>query len=353
MKSAKYLTKARKDAILERFQLERRDFQPFYENKRDCISIIVRGPSGPHGCNQALGFIKYEKKAGRVILANSCASLRPDDLQLGQTSKEGSSCLAGCRGEGLKLAAMVMSRNGYKVHMAAGGCDWSFRAPGPTRSQFSCVIRPSRNAISSLHTDPTSDMAQLHSHVERDVAVTIGPERNRKRDKISLELFKKWLGATLDIRGFSYPSHIIETEAGDIILDAPFHGKVFYKGILLSGPVSETESFRLGYNFSAGTVNRDRQRLVDKQEEANMVRRIWETAIDQQKESPLPIYVNLLRNFPRAPDVALAERLLEAPTRSLIWKHLLQEANGERFYYNEASHAKVSRVSSPIRNFND
>lgn len=192
-------------------------------------------------------------------------------------------------------------------------------------------------------------MAQLHSHVERDVAVTIGPERNRKRDKISLELFKKWLGATLDIRGFSYPSHIIETEAGDIILDASFHGKVFYKGMLLSGPVSETESFRLGYNFSAGTVNRDRQRLVDKQEEANMVRRIWETAIDQHKESMLPIYVNLLRNFPRAPDVAWAERLLEAPTKSLIWKHLLQEANGERFYYNEASHTRVSRINSPIR----
>ena len=353
MKSAKYLTKARKDAILERFQLERRDFQPCYENKRDCISIIVPDPSGPHGCGQALGFIKYEKKAGRVILANSCASLRPDDLQLGQTSKEGSPCLAGCRGEGLKLAAMVMSRNGYKVHMAAGGCDWSFRTPGPSRSQFSCVIRPSRNATSSLHTDPTSDMAQLRSHVERDVTITIGPERNRKRDKISLELFKKWLGATLDIRGFSYPSHIIETETGDIILDAPFHGKVFYKGILLSGPDSEAESFKLGYNFPAGTVNRDRQRLVDKQEEANIVRRIWEAAIDQHEESMLPIYVNLLRNSPRAPDVALAERLLEAPTRSLIWKHLLQDANGERFYYNEASHAKVSRVNSPIRDSNN
>ncbi|KAJ5219075.1 uncharacterized protein N7498_001174 [Penicillium cinerascens] len=263
-----------KDAILERFQVERRDFQPCYENKRDCISIIVPDASGPHGRGQALGFIKYEKKAERVILANSCASLRPDDLQFRQTSKEGSHYLAGCRGEGLKLAAMVMSRNGYKVHIAAGGCDWSFRAPGPSRSQFSCVIRPSRNATSSLHTDPTSDIAQLRSHIERDVTITIGPERNRKRDKISLELFKKWLGATLDIRGFSYPSHIIETKAGDIILDASFHGKVFYKGMLLSGPVSETESFRLGYNFLAGTVNRDRQRLVDKQEEANIVRRI-------------------------------------------------------------------------------
>jgi hypothetical protein len=120
-----YCTKNRKDAILERFQLERRDFQPFYDNKRDCISIVVPDPSlsASHGHGRALGFIKYEKKPGRVILANPCASLRPDDLLLGQTSKDGSPYLAGCRGEGLKLAAMVMSQNGYRMHIAAGGCD--------------------------------------------------------------------------------------------------------------------------------------------------------------------------------------------------------------------------------------
>ena len=285
-----------------------------------------------------------------MILANSYASLRPDDLQLGQTSKEGSTRLAGCHGEGLKLAATVMSRNGYKVHIAAGGCDWSFRARGPSKSELSCVIRPSRNANASLHTDPASDMAQLHSRVERDVTITIGPERNRKQEKISLELFKKWLGVSLDIRGFSYPSHVIETGAGDIIIDEKFRGKVYLKGILLSGPISETDSFKLGYNFLTGTVNRDRQRLVDKQEEANLVRQIWEAAIGQYEASMLPVYVNLLRNFPRAPDVELAERLLEAPTKSLIWKHLLQEANGEQFYYSETCHAKVSTYIGPFMN---
>ena len=72
------------------------------------------------------------------------------------------------------------------------------------------------------------------------------------------------------------------------------------------------------------------------------MRQIWEAAIGQYEASMLPVYVNLLRNFPRAPDVELAERLLEAPTKSLIWKRLLQEANGEQFYYSETCHAKVS-----------
>jgi hypothetical protein len=161
-------------------------------------------------------------------------------------------------------------------------------------------------------------MAQLRSRVERDVAITIGPERNKKREKISLELFKQWLEISLDIRGISHPSHIIETGVGDIILDEKFRGKVYLKGVLLSGSSPETGSYKLRYNFLTGTVNRDRQRSSDKQEAANLVRRIWEAAIGQDEASALPLYVNLLRDLPQAPDVELAERLLEAPIRSLI-----------------------------------
>jgi hypothetical protein len=117
-------------------------------------------------------------------------------------------------------------------------------------------------------------MAQLRSRVERDVAITIGPERNKKREKISLELFKQWLEISLDIRGISHPSHIIETGVGDIILDEKFRGKVYLKGVLLSGSSPETGSYKLRYNFLTGTVNRDRQRSSDKQEAANLVRRI-------------------------------------------------------------------------------
>ncbi|KAJ5666551.1 uncharacterized protein N7477_008999 [Penicillium maclennaniae] len=135
--------------------------------------------------------------------------------------------------------------------MAAGGCDWTFRARGPSRSQVSCVIRLSRNANSSLPTDPASDIAQLRSRVERDVAITIGPERNKKREKISLELFKQWLEISLDIRGFSYPSYIIKTGVGDIILDEKFRGKVYLKGVLLSGSSLETSSYKLSETYHA------------------------------------------------------------------------------------------------------
>jgi hypothetical protein len=68
----------------------------------------------------ALGFIQYEKKSRRVMLVNACAQLWTDALQLGHTLKKGQLQFAGCHGEGLKLAAMVMCREGYSVSIETG-----------------------------------------------------------------------------------------------------------------------------------------------------------------------------------------------------------------------------------------
>lgn len=63
----------------------------------------------------ALGFIKYEKKSGRVTIVNPCAQISTEALELGHSSKRGNGKLTGCHGEGLKLAALVMIRSGYSL----------------------------------------------------------------------------------------------------------------------------------------------------------------------------------------------------------------------------------------------
>ncbi|CEL11775.1 hypothetical protein ASPCAL14871 [Aspergillus calidoustus] len=154
-------------------------------------------------------------------------------------------------------------------------------------------------------------------------------------------MFRKWLGVTLEIRGFSYPESIIETDHGGLILDPGFRGKLFLKGLLLPACALETRPFHFGYNFVHGEVNRDRQRLVNPYEEADLVRKIWESAIKQNQALILPVYVNLLRECPRAPDVEMADQLLEKPTRVLIWEHLLKEADGRKFYFCRLRDSKV------------
>jgi hypothetical protein len=235
-----------------------------------------------------------------------------------------------------------MSRNGYSVKIATANSHWSFSLVG---SKFRCMIRSSKMMCSGPDTDPTEDMARMRSHIDRDVMVVIEPAMGKYGKKNSLAAFKTWVKVTLDIRGLTYPFQVIETEAGDLILDPKFCGRIYLKGMLLPATISELKPYKLGYNFTQGRVNRDRQILVDKQEEANNVRQIWESAIQKNEKVVLPIYVDLLRNFPEAPDVESADILLGDATKTLIWRHLLSDTGGKLFYYNEKSSPQVSATA--------
>jgi hypothetical protein len=57
--------------------------------------------------------------------------------------------------------------------------------------------------------------------------------------KVFIEEFKGWLVVSLGIRGFSYPSSIIETDYGGLILDPKYQGKVYLKGLSLPSSVSD------------------------------------------------------------------------------------------------------------------
>lgn len=279
---------------------------------------------------------------GQTILVNPCAQLKPETLDLGHSSKRENTNLTGFHGEGLKLAALVMSRNGHSIKINTAKSHWNFSFSG---SRFRCTIRPTRMINSDPKTDPTKDMARMQSNIERDVMVMIAPARGKHGQKIALATFQTWLKVTLDIRGISYPSHIIETDAGDLILDPRYSGRIYLKGMLLPAAFSEIKPYKLGYNFIRGRVNRGRQIMVDKHEEANAVRQIWESAIRKNEKAVLPIYIDFLQNFPEAPDVESADILLADTTKALIWRDLLCKADGKIFYYSEKSHAQVS--SSP------
>jgi hypothetical protein len=71
-----------------------------------------------------MGLIKYDKKSSRVTLANTCKQLLFEAVELGFSTKRGQDQLAGSHGDELKLAAVVLSRHGYRLQMAASQCCW-------------------------------------------------------------------------------------------------------------------------------------------------------------------------------------------------------------------------------------
>lgn len=236
-----------KDAILERFQLDRLAFRPYFQDASDHYSVMVPDPGDTDG-RRSLGFIKYDKKSKWVTLANAGTQLPIEALELGYTTKSGQDHLAGSHGEGLRLAALALSRDGYNLQVVTSQCLWWFEMRGPQESHLCCTVTSSHQSGISK-TDGTERMAELRFQSERDVAVLIGPGVTNQGRPVSPEEFLGWLQVSLDVRGLSYPSSVVETSEGDLLFDPHLHGRVYAHGVLLPGE-NWPPSFKLGYNLS-------------------------------------------------------------------------------------------------------
>jgi hypothetical protein len=86
-------------------------------------------------------------------------------------------------------------------------------------TSISRTVAPSRKTKSIQRADPALNMANLRSQVERDVAVVIGATRAKSGRPVAPDAFLDSLrSTTIDIRGLTYPSSIISTARGDLIL---------------------------------------------------------------------------------------------------------------------------------------
>jgi hypothetical protein len=74
------------------------------------------------------------------------------------------------------------------------------------------------------------------------------------------DVFLEWLRlATIDIRGLTYPSSLITTAHGDLILDPHLRGQLCHNGITLTS-FCVGGAFLFAYNFTPLATSRDRHR---------------------------------------------------------------------------------------------
>jgi hypothetical protein len=109
-------------------------------------------------------------------------------LGMGFSTKDAHDRLVVCHGEGLKPAALVLSRDGFQVSIAASGCNWRFDMHTDCTS-ISCTVAPSQKTKSIQWADPALDMANLRSHVERDVAAVISATRAKSGRLVAPDAF--------------------------------------------------------------------------------------------------------------------------------------------------------------------
>ncbi|KAJ6016399.1 hypothetical protein N7540_010990 [Penicillium herquei] len=210
------------------------DFQPRFNDTRDQISIVVPDPRRDRQAERALGFIKYHKRCGRVTLTNANAQLPIEALEVGWSTKAGQTGVSGS-GEGLKLAALALSRDGLRVRIAASRGNWLFSIEGVPQPRLCCTVCPSTKCELFEGADPAVEMAQLRSRIARDVSVTVGSTGTDHPPSVAQETFLNWLQIMMEIRGLNFPSTIIQTPSGDIILDVEYAGQTFLDGARING----------------------------------------------------------------------------------------------------------------------
>ncbi|KAF9885418.1 hypothetical protein FE257_012940 [Aspergillus nanangensis] len=275
-----------RDAIIATFNLTH-PFEPQFEQTSDFIRIVMPMPNKTPP--QYMGYIQFAKKTGHVTLVNACSTLQPKHLQLGSTSKRHDPRLAGRHGEGLKIAVLVLMREGHQVRIEASRHKWRFGFKSPPITQFTCTMNPSKKPI---NTDAESHaaMSKFKNRIATDVAIFISPGAGIKPSD-----FMEWLQVTLDILN---PRDTIKTTGGDLFLDESFSNKIYLKGLLLPQSPSASKNLIYGYNFYSGALNRDRTRMTDRKEESRMITQIWEEAIALDEQILLPKFVDMLRQSP-------------------------------------------------------
>lgn len=133
------LTLSRRDAILDIFQLDRRDLKLSFHDDNVHFAIIASSAPNNHADPLAQGFIKYEKNASRVTLANACAQLPIKSLVMGHTTRDRDNRLSSSHRDGLKLATLVIKRRQFHISIAVSYSNWKFGLHSPQQS-LRCVI---------------------------------------------------------------------------------------------------------------------------------------------------------------------------------------------------------------------
>ncbi|KIW81369.1 hypothetical protein Z517_04394 [Fonsecaea pedrosoi CBS 271.37] len=336
-----------KDGIIESFGVDPHSIKPiFVRNDDEEIHITVSDNTTASMASRRgrpLGYIRFQAKQGSLELTNFRAKLDRKHLDLGETSKRGKKALAGGHGEGFKLAALVMRRNGHSVRFETNSFCWNFSFRG-TRPSLCCVLsEPGPKLVREQREEykrrvmAGDTQRGLTPYIWEDMTVKIGKSRDRGgSQKVSEEDFRKWMEVSIDL-DTPESGGIVRTTTGDLILDPRFRGRIYLHGLLVSQTSDDAqndEGLCFGYNFYEGIINRDRQRMASPREEAKALASIWTQAIQLKGDSVIDAFVKLFAEDEAAADVEHSYKFISRLTAQSICRRL-KESQPDAFFYSE------------------
>jgi hypothetical protein len=309
---------------------------------------------------ELLGFVSYSQRTGIVQLTNFKAQLSRRNLNMGSSTKRDNKDLAGSHGEGFKIAALLMTGNGYRVRYEANKFYWKFRYTKADQEALHCDL--SRIADSVIQGAMEKNNLELAQGLKRgptancweDVTVEIGMVGN-VGSKVELAKFRDWLKSSLDLNP---PKKPVITKFGTLILDPEYHGRVYLKGLLLGRPKTQgdapdalpVDQARFGYNIFYGETGRDRECLTGSTEIYNFGR-IWTYAISVNPAETTRLFIDMLQEADLCADVRESKRYMTKEAAKLIWQRLRRDDRNHENFYHDSKNIERVRVACYLSRF--
>lgn len=350
-----------RDGIIKSFNLSENDFHVI--SRKNSTEIIYK-VKGKKGTPKWLGYIRWYQRngVGIVDITNRQATLEPQHLDMGDSSKSNDQNQAGTHGEGLKVALLVMMRGSqnHAVECYSGGHAWAFdfdmqRKLVAYRSKMTSAAIDSACNIANNNV-LNSKLLPFGVHPGKDVQFLIGTNITGRTDKglttlrkgVTRNEFKEWTRAALFLQDTN-SKEVVRTSEGDLIMDPRFSGNVYLKGLLLkeSTPARSAsitgKTLRYGYNFATGVTNRERESVADADDETRAILSIWNHAIRNDRALVESLHELLDTREPEYADVERAQDLIQGETENFLKDYLL--GFGDRWYYTSMEKDDVSAIS--------
>lgn len=196
----------------------------------------------------------HRKDTGVLCIENDGCTIPHEALLFGHTTKLGRQGLAGKFGEGLKLAMLVLAREGHAVRIRSGSEVWT---PKIERSD----------------------------KFNADVLVVYVDKGRADKDRVQIEVDQVTEESFQSIKDlFLFLGKIkdderVKTSSGSLLLAERFKQKIFVKGIF----VQNAPDLSYGYDLEDAEVDRDRK-MVDTWDMNRRIAGIWTEATANRPE---------------------------------------------------------------------
>ena len=223
-----------------------------------------------------LGRIVYFPSKEKLTLINYNTELMRKVLLLGYSKKTSNKEVIGQFGEGLKVGALALVREGRVVSMETSRDRWRFGlAHDDTFDEEVLTV-----FVSDRNKESDGEDSNSISLGQTDTCVTVFP--------LCHEDWEAYLKRFLFLHP---PSDCVKSEVGTLLIGDQFKGQLYVKGVWVSD--LSKDGLASGVDFAHLKIDRDRRAVVHVSDVDHQISSMWVHAIERRPDL-MPYYYSLL-----------------------------------------------------------